>query len=383
LAFGATFSAISPQVPDHPPTLSVVIVTHDSREAVARTLPALVAQLREADKLIVVDNASADGTPRLAAELAPGAAVIETGTNLGFAAACNRGAEAATGELLCLLNPDAVPEPGWRDAIERPLTEGRGWTAWQALVTADGGRAINTRGGVVHFTGIAWAGGAGEAVVEVPPSTTGVPGGTLAAGDPDRVPDLVPEPEPGFVSGACLAIPRATYAELGGMPEHFFLYHEDVDLSLRARLVGGTLGLEPAARVDHDYEFAKGSSKWLYLERNRWATLIRTYPGALLALLAPALAATELALVVVAAAGGWLPQKLHAWGATLAALPRLLGERREIQARRRVGAGEFARALSPELDSPFLGAVGRSRALGLVLRSYWALVLVLLGARRR
>ena len=345
-----------------PPPLSVVVVTHDSREAVASTLPPLLAQLCEGDELIVVDNGSADGTPELVAELAPDAIVLRTAANPGFAAACNRGAEAATGELLCMLNPDAVPQPGWREAIERPLVEGRGWAAWQALVTADGGRTINTRGGVVHFTGISWAGGAGEPLAATGPAL---------------------EREPGFVSGACLAIPRLLYAELGGMPEKFFLYHEDVDLSLRVRLAGGSLGVEPAAGVDHDYEFVKGSSKWLQLERNRWATLIRTYPGALLVLLAPALAATELALVVVAAAGGWLPQKLRAWGGTLAALPRLLGERREIQARRRVGAGEFARGLSAELDSPYLGAVGRSRALGLVLRGYWALVLTLVGGRGR
>ena len=244
-----------------PPPLSVVVVTHDSREAVASTLPPLLAQLRDGDELIVVDNGSADGTPELVAELAPGAIVLRTAANPGFAAACNRGAEAATGELLCMLNPDAVPQPGWREAIERPLVEGRGWAAWQALVTADGGRTINTRGGVVHFTGISWAGGAGEPLAATGPAL---------------------EREPGFVSGACLAIPRLLYAELGGMPEKFFLYHEDVDLSLRVRLAGGPLGVEPAARVDHDYEFAKGPSKWLQLERNRWATLIRTYPGALL-----------------------------------------------------------------------------------------------------
>ena len=44
------------------------------------------------------------------------------------------------------------------------------------------------------------------------------------------------------------------------MPEQFFLYHEDVDLSLRLRLAGGRLGVEPAARVDHDYEFDKGAA---------------------------------------------------------------------------------------------------------------------------
>jgi GT2 family glycosyltransferase len=347
-------------VPVAGPTLSVVIVTHDSRAAIARTLPALAGQLRDGDELIVVDNDSADGTVALVGELAPGAAMIESGINAGFAAACNRGAAAASGELLCLLNPDAVPEPGWREAIERPLVAGRAWSAWQGLVTADGGRTVNTRGGVVHFTGIAWAGGAGEAVGTAPAVARA----------------------PGFVSGACLALPRGLFLELGGMPESFFLYHEDVDLSLRARLAGGRLGVEPDARVDHDYEFEKGASKWLYLERNRWATLIRTYPAALLALLAPALAATELALLVVAASGGWLPQKLRAWAATMVALPRLLGERREIQAGRRIGAGEFARGLAADLDSPFLGAAARSRALGLVLRGYWALVLALLGGRR-
>ena len=87
-------------------------------------------------------------------------------------------------------------------------------------MTSDGGAKINTRGGIVHFTGIAWAGGAGE------PTSPTLPGP-----GPGNV---------GFVSGACLVIGRELYAELGGMPEPFFLYHEDVDLSLRVRLRGGT-----------------------------------------------------------------------------------------------------------------------------------------------
>ena len=345
------------------PTLSVVIVTHDSREAISATLPALVAQLREDDELIVVDNESADGTVAAARALAPAAAVVETGANLGFAAACNRGAEAATGELLCLLNPDAVPQPGWRDAIELPATDGRDWAAWQALVTADGGREINTRGGVLHFTGIGWAGGAGTPVGEL------------------RASESLALEEPGFVSGACLVIARDLYGSLGAMPERFFLYHEDVDLSLRVRLAGGRLGVEPAARVDHDYEFAKGSQKWRYLERNRWATLIRTYPAALLALVLPALLATEVALVFASAAGGWLPQKVRAWGETLVWMPRLLSERRRVQARRTIGAGEFAADLTASLDSPYLGRAGRSRVLAAILGRYWALVLRLVGAR--
>ncbi len=348
------------------PTLSVVIVTYDSRQAVLPTLAALDAQLRDGDELIVVDNASTDGTAGAVREAAPAAIVVETGANLGFAAACNRGAEGAAGELLCLLNPDAVPQPGWREAIEGPAVDGRGWSAWQALVTAEGGRTINTRGGVLHFTGIAWAGGAGEPA-DLREGWTG----------------YGPAIEPGFVSGACLVIARELYAELGGMPPQYFLYQEDVDLSLRVRLVGGTLGVVDGARVDHDYEFDKGAHKWRYLERNRWATVIRTYPAALLALVVPAMLATELALLVASIGGGWTWQKLRAWGETIAWLPRLLGERRRIQGARRIGAGEFAATLTAQLDSPYLGAAGRSRVLAAVLGAYWSVVRRLLGAGGR
>ena len=83
---------------------------------------------------------------------------------------------------------------------------------------------------------------------------------------------------------------------------------------------------------------------------------------------------------MVAAAGGWLPQKLRAWAETAGVRCRgCCGERRRIQATRRISAGEFAAGLTPALDSPYLGRAGRSRALGLVLGAYWALVRRLLG----
>ncbi len=282
-------------------------------------------------------------------------AVIRSETNDGFPAACNRGAADATGELLVFLNPDAVPAPGWREGIAAPLGDGSGWSAWQAVVTADGGHTVNTRGGAVHFTGIAWAGGAGE------------PFEPAAA-----------YPEPGFASGACLAIGREEFARLGGFAGEFFLYHEDVDLSLRVRLAGGMLGVAAGARVDHDYDFDKGKAKWRYLERNRWATILRVYPASLLALVLPGLIATELALLFVAAAGGWLPQKLAAWGDVLVAIPRLMRERREVRASARVGARELAAHMTPALDSAFLGRAADSAFLERLLAAYWRVVLRLL-----
>ena len=339
------------------PTLSVLIVAWNSREELARTLPALVPELEEGDELIVVDNDSTDGTPAAVRELAPAARILEAGRNLGFAAGCNAGAAEARGELLVILNPDAAPLPGFGAAIRRPWLQGRGWAAWQALVADSGGTRINSAGNPLHFTGLSWAGGHGRPSAEAPPAgpVTGL-------------------------SGACLAIPLATWREVGGFLGRFFLYHEDVDLSHQLRLRGGTLGIEPAAVVDHDYEFGAREHKWRWLERNRLAFLVRVYPTPLLILLAPALLATEVALVAVSLAGGWAGQKLAADLEALRWLPRLLRERRQVQAHRAIGAGEFAAGLSADLDSAFIPDAAWSLPVRLALRAYWRIVRTLLGA---
>jgi hypothetical protein len=102
--------------------------------------------------------------------------------------------------------------------------------------------------------------------------------------------------------------------------------------------------------------------------------VLRTYPTRLLVLLLPALLATELGLLAIAATGGWLGQKLRANLDVAAALPRLLRERRAIQATATIDARTFTAPLTPDLDSEFLGAASRSRPLRALLRCYWSLV---------
>ncbi len=284
---------------------------------------------------------------------APAARLIKAPGNVGFAAGANLGVAAARGELIVLLNPDAVVCEGFLDAIRAPW--GGSLDAWMALVTMDSGTSINTSGGVLHFTGLAWAGQLGLPLSEAPSRPAAV----------------------GFLSGACLAIPAATWKRLGGFPERYFMYCEDVDLSLRIRLGGGQLALIPDARVVHAYEFHKGAVKWRLLERNRWATIIRCYPAPLLALVAPALLGAELAVWAVALRDGWAVAKARASAELLVALPRLLRERREIQRRRVIGAYEFSAALTAQLSSPHLQPA-RLPLLGAGLDAYWRAVRALL-----
>ena len=116
------------------PSVSVLIVAWNSSAELRRTLPPLLAELREGDELIVVDNDSPDDSAAVARELAPAVKIVTMGRNRGFAGGANVGAGAATGDLLVILNPDAMPLPGWGEAIRRPWLEGRGWSAWQGLV---------------------------------------------------------------------------------------------------------------------------------------------------------------------------------------------------------------------------------------------------------
>jgi GT2 family glycosyltransferase len=337
------------------PTLSVLIVAYENRGDLSKTLPALLPELGEGDELIVVENRPGDGSADLVREVAPDARIVPMGGNAGFAAGIDAGAELARGDLLVILNPDATPQPGFGAAIRRPWTDERGWGAWQALVADGELRTVNSAGNPLHFTGITWAGGHGRPIAQAPP-----PGEVTVA------------------SGACLAIPAASWRRAGGFPAEFFLYHEDVDLSIRLRAEGHAIGIEPTAVVAHDYEFGANAEKWFWLERNRLAFLVRTYPGPLLALLAPALLATEVALLAVATTGGWGRQKLRANLACARWLPRLLRERRTIQRNRTVSAAEFASWLTPDLDSDLISPLARSRPARLVLRGYWRLVRLLL-----
>jgi N-acetylglucosaminyl-diphospho-decaprenol L-rhamnosyltransferase len=327
-----------------------VVVTHQSADHLADLVQALVPQLGEEDEITIVDNASTDGTPELARSLHERVRVIETNANLGFGGGCHVGANATRAPLLLFLNPDSQPQTGCIDRLRAASVNHPSWGAWQAAVLLDSTR-INTSGGVVHYLGMGWAGDCERPISKLPDEDCEIP----------------------FPSGAAMVVRRSIWAELGGLDSEYFMYMEDLDLGLRLWLAGHRVGLVPAAHVTHSYEFDKGSSKWFWLERNRWRTVLSVYPLALLALLAPVLLAAELGLLVVAARQGWLRSKLRAQAAVLSGLPHTLTRRRKVQVTRRIGTAEFASHLTSSLDNPYL-ALTDNRWLRVPQALYWRLV---------
>lgn len=250
---------------------SVVVVAYNSAAYIVACLASLLAELRADDELIVVDSGSADGTPALVRERFPQARLI-VGENAGYAGGCNRGAQAARGELLVFLNPDTVVRPGALDALLAPIAgAGAAALSTACVVHMRQPARVNTCGNTVHYTGLAYCRGAGR------------PASELAA--PCEVDS---------VSGAAFAIRRELFERLGGFDERFFLYVEDTDLSLRARLAGARIVYAPGAVVEHDYRPAYTPAKAFYLDRNRHLMLLKNFSAATHRRMLPGLLLAEL-----------------------------------------------------------------------------------------
>lgn len=252
-------------------TASVIIVNYNAREYLEKCLSSLFTEEKDNYEIILVDNASTDGSVEFVQRVFPTVKVIRSQTNRGFGWASNVGAKQARGKYLVFLNPDTVVERGWFraliDALEK--TPGAGLATSKILLLSNPKR-INTCGNEVHFTGLTLCRGLGrerEAFAE--------------------------QTEVGAVSGAAFVIRRDVFEALGGFDEDFFLYMEDTDLSIRARLAGYRCIYIPQSVVYHDYALRFDSQKTFYQERNRYMMLLKNLKWRTLLVLLPALLLSE------------------------------------------------------------------------------------------
>jgi len=216
-------------------TADVVIVTWRARDLTLRCLEHLAEQCAAGGhRLIVVDNASGDGTPDAVARRFPDVHLIEMEDNVGFGRAANAGAAAGTRPAVVLVNNDVFAEDGFVDALVAPLA------------------ADDRVGSVAGLTLQPRADGAADGADVV--DAFGIElDATLTAYN--RLRHRAPEPDAAGVlagpSGGAAAYRRAAWDQVGGFDDRLFAYGEDVDLALRLRLAGWTAAAAPAARGVH------------------------------------------------------------------------------------------------------------------------------------
>lgn len=226
------------------PDLSIVVVswnTRDDLRACLDAVPAACAPL--VPQILVVDNASSDGSPAMVREAFPHVELIETGANLGFAAGNNRALPRCRGRVTVLLNPDTVAAPGSLARLVEFLDARPEAGACGPLLTDALGRPTLTWGTGprlrYHLLSL------------IDPARRWLPGPLRQATSARLGPDGGPPFRVGYVVGACLAAPRAAWDRVGPLDERFFLYFEETDWCRRAAALGLSVWCVPEARVAH------------------------------------------------------------------------------------------------------------------------------------
>ena len=215
---------------------TVVIPTLNARGMLTETLEALEAQTAAHD-VVVVDNASTDGTAELLAERFPQVRVVRLDENLGFGRAVNRGVELVETDVVVLVNNDVVCPPDFLEQLLRRWpTRASGWSPASSSSTT-----VPT----------SW----------IPPgssSTRRSARGTRSGTGP--VVELAGAPQPAGPCGGAAAYRTAVFRDAGGFDEAFFAYWEDVDLALRIRLAGHGCVRAPDARALHKHGQTLGAA---------------------------------------------------------------------------------------------------------------------------
>lgn len=338
--------------------VTVVTVTYNGRDLVDSCLEALARQDVGGLTMdvVVVDNASTDGTPELVAARHPEARLVASRTNLGFAGGNNLVLDTVTSPYVILLNNDAVPEPDFVATLVRAMDEAPDDVACltatvllaqrfrpapagepSAVVGPDGAYVpdatgpvtlVNSTGNVVRTDGF------------------GMDRGWLA--------DAATHQPPADVFGFCgaAAILRASaLRDVGTFDEDFFLYYEDTDLSWRLRLAGYQIRHCAAAVVHHEHAASTGEGSELFRfhdGRNRLLMLVKNATAAM------ATRAVIRYLVTTASIGlrrrqPWpmVRTRLRVIASFARLLPRMLGKRRRLTRSARTPRAQVERLLAP------------------------------------
>jgi GT2 family glycosyltransferase len=217
------------------PTLSIIIVSWNTREILARCLETITSRNFE---IILVDNDSADGTVTAVRERFPQVHVVANTENVGFARACNQGIRMSTGRYVLLLNPDTEADPSAIDSLVRFMEE-------HEEAGAAGPRVLNPDGTLqrscfreprlsrelwrlLHLDAL-------YPYAEYP----------VHRWDDTRLRRV------DTVLGACLIVRRAALERVGLLDERFFIYSEEVDLCTRMRSAGWHVYWVPGIEVMH------------------------------------------------------------------------------------------------------------------------------------
>jgi N-acetylglucosaminyl-diphospho-decaprenol L-rhamnosyltransferase len=229
------------------PALDVVVVSYRTRELLRACLRSLARRPAANQRVVVVDNASGDGSAELTAEEFPEVDLVAASRNLGFAAAANAGIARGSAPYVLVLNPDTEVPPETLDSLLALMEEKPDVGICSCKLVQPDGRLDHAArrsfptilGALGHFTGAGRAPGAPHALAQY------------------RAPDVDGGPVDA-VNGAFMLIRRAALEQVGAFDERYWMYMEDLDLCFRFAEAGWVTWYEPSVSALHVKAAASG-----------------------------------------------------------------------------------------------------------------------------
>ncbi len=277
---------------------AIVIVTYQGEKWLNLSLASCLNSAPSVP-VYVVDNASTDKTQQLIEKDYPTVNLIASKTNTGFAAGNNIGIKAALkdgAQAVLLLNQDAVLQSNTLPELIRELENDITVAAVQAGLYLPND-LVNSLGNCFHYLGFGYAGGNGL---------------SYQAAE-KQLPWLNKDLTIPYFSGAGVLIRSAALVQTGLLDEELFMYHEDLELSLRFLISGWRIKVAPQAKIIHHYETSRSLKQFYYMERNRWLTWLSYFKLPTLLLLAIPWLVSEAMLLTMAFYKGWHKEKLQAY----------------------------------------------------------------------
>nr|WP_321361171.1 glycosyltransferase family 2 protein [uncultured Hyphomonas sp.] len=310
------------------PMFSVVIVNYNGGAYVQAALDSLRGQTRQDFEVLLVDNASSDGSAdNLDVSGLPEFTLLAETENHGYARGTNLGALRAKGEWIVCLNPDAVADPDFLDKIADGIARHPGVNMFaSAQYNLENPNLLDGAGDAYLIFGIPWRGGFSRPASEMPG-----------------------EGECFSPCGAGAVFRRELFLTHGGFDEEFFCYCEDVDLGFRLRLAGETCLFLPRAVIHHvggglagrasDFSIYHGT-------RNRIWTYAKDMPGPILWLTLPGHLTLSLYLLVRSAMTGRVRETWRGMRDGFRDARRMRRKGRDIRRKSRVPLWHLARTMA-------------------------------------
>ena len=312
-----------------PLTISVVIPTYNGLTYLEPCLDALLPSLAADTEVLVVDNASTDGTQGRLATRFPHVTVLRQSENLGFAEGCNAGAARARGTWILFLNNDTIPAPGFVEPLLARVQQDPKLGVCTSKIRVqsapdhlDAIGSFLTRLGFLRHVGLL----------------------ELDQGQHDHLQQIFSP------KGVCFLIRRNLFHKLGGFDERYFAYFEETDLFWRVWLHGWRIGFAPASIVYHKIGGTSSTFAYAFIDyhnfKNRIRTLLKNLALVNLCWLLPVhmLCCAGLSLLSMVKGrwgSGWAIVRAIAWN--IRHLPETWGARRRAQRLRRVSDRELFR----------------------------------------